>query len=51
MKESLVKSDLMNKVLHLTLNDQEHQNTLSEEMISELDKKIKEVSDFIHSFS
>ena len=44
MKDSLVKSELINKVLHLTLNDQKHQNTLSNEMISELDKKFKEAS-------
>ena len=28
MKDTLVKSEQINKVLHLTLNDQEHQNTL-----------------------
>ena len=44
MKDSLVKSELINKVLHLTLNDQKHQNTLSDKMISELDKKFKEAS-------
>ena len=44
MKDSLVKSELINRVLHLTLNDQKHQNTLSDEMISELDKKFKEAS-------
>ena len=44
MKDSLVKSELINKVLHLTLNDQKHQNTLSDEMISELDKKLKKAS-------
>jgi len=44
MKDSLVKSELINKVLHLTLNDQKHQNTLSDEMINELDKKFKEAS-------
>ena len=48
MKNSLVKSELINKVLHLTLNDQEHQNTLSDEMISELDKKFKEASQDRH---
>ena len=48
MKDSLVKSELINKVLHLTLNDQEHQNTLSDEMISELDKKFKEASQDKH---
>ncbi len=44
MKDSLVKSEVINKVLHLILNDQKNQNTLSEEMISELDNKIKEAS-------
>ena len=44
MKDSLVKLELINKVLHLTLNDQEHQNTLGEEMIGELNKKFKEAS-------
>ncbi len=44
MKDSLVKSELINKVLHLTLNDQEHQNTLSDKMIHELDKQFKEAS-------
>ena len=48
MKNSLVKSELINKVLHLTLNDQQHQNTLSDEMISELDKKFKEASQDKH---
>ena len=44
MKDNLVKSERINKVLHLTLNDQEHQNTLGEEMIGELNKKFKEAS-------
>ena len=48
MKDSLVKSELINRVLHLTLNDQKHQNTLSDEMISELDKKFKEASQDKH---
>ena len=48
MKDNLVKSELINKVLHLTLNDQKHQNTLSDEMISELDKKFKEASQDKH---
>ena len=34
MKDSLVKSEVINKVLHLILNDQKNQNTLSEEMIT-----------------
>ena len=45
MRDSLVKSKLTNKVLHLVLNDQDHQNTLSDEMIGELDKKLKEASE------
>ena len=44
MKNTLVKSELINKILHLTLNDQEHQNTLSDQMINELDNKFKEAS-------
>ena len=48
MKDSLVKSELINKVLHLTLNDQKHQNALSDEMISELNKKFKEASQDKH---
>ena len=48
MKENLVKSQQSNKILHLTLNDQEHQNTLSDEMISELNKKFKEASQDKH---
>ena len=48
MKDSLVKSELINKVLHLTLNDQKHQNTLNDAMISELDKKFKEASQDKH---
>ncbi len=45
MKNTLVKSELINKILHLTLNDQEHQNTLSDQMINELDNKFKEASE------
>tara|TARA_B100001123_G_C15103677_1_gene944607 strand:- start:260 stop:1051 length:792 start_codon:yes stop_codon:yes gene_type:complete len=44
MKENLVKSQQSNKILHLTLNDQEHQNTLGNQMISELNKKFSEAS-------
>ena len=45
MKDNLVKSQLSNKILHLALNDQDHQNTLSSQMISELDRKFKEASE------
>ena len=45
MKKNLVKSEKFNKVLHLILNDPENQNTLSEEMINELDTKLKEASE------
>ena len=45
MKDNLVKLDLNNKILHLTLNDPKNQNTLSNEMISELSIKFKEASD------
>ena len=48
MKNTLIKSEQINKVLHLTLNDQEHQNTLSDEMINELDKKFEEASQDSH---
>ena len=42
MNDNLVKSKQINRVLHLTLNDQDHQNTLSDEMINELNKKFKD---------
>ena len=45
MKDALIKSELINKVLHLKLDDQEHQNTLSYEMISELNKKFTQASE------
>jgi len=44
MNDRLVKYELNNKILHLTLNDPEHQNTLSEEMIKELDNRFQEAS-------
>ena len=44
MSDVLVKSELINKILHLTLNNQTDQNTLSEQMIGELDNKFKEAS-------
>ena len=45
MKDTLVNKKLINKVLHLKLDDQEHQNTLSYEMISELNKKFTQASE------
>ncbi len=44
MNDTLVKSKIINKVLHLTLNDQMNQNTLGEMMINILNKKFKEAS-------
>ena len=44
MNDTLVKSKIINKVLHLTLNDQKNQNTLGEMMINILSKKFKEAS-------
>ena len=44
MNDRLVKYELNNKILNLILNDPEHQNTLSEEMIAALDLKIRESS-------
>ena len=45
MNNNLVKSKKINKVLHLTLNDQKNQNTLGEMMINTLNKKFKEASE------
>ena len=45
MNNNLVKSKQINKVLHLTLNDQKNQNTLGEMMINTLNKKFKEASE------
>ncbi len=44
MNDTLVKSKIINKVFHLTLNDQMNQNTLGEMMINILNKKFKEAS-------
>ncbi|MBI05070.1 MAG: enoyl-CoA hydratase [Pelagibacteraceae bacterium] len=44
MKNILIKSDLKNKILHLTLNNPENQNTLSEEMMIALEDKLKKAS-------
>ena len=44
MKENLVVSEKIDKILHLKLNDSKNQNTLSYEMILELDEKFKQAS-------
>ncbi len=44
MKENLIVSEFIDRILHLKLNDSENQNTLSYEMILELDEKIKQAS-------
>tara|TARA_Y100000590_G_C15649208_1_gene988088 strand:+ start:835 stop:1626 length:792 start_codon:yes stop_codon:yes gene_type:complete len=44
MPDSLIKVDQSNKILHIKLNDPEHQNTLSEEMINDLNIKFQEAS-------
>ena len=44
MKTYLVKSELQNKVLHITLNNPKHQNTLSEDMIKQLDDQLQQGS-------
>ena len=44
MSDNLVKSEITNKILHLILNDEINQNTLSLEMINELDKKFLDAS-------
>ena len=44
MNDNLVSSEIINKVMHLVLNDEKNQNTLSEKMISDLDNKINEAS-------
>ena len=48
MNHNLIKSKLNNNILHLMLNDKENQNTLSHEMISELDKRFKDASQDNH---
>jgi len=45
MTAYLVKSELQNKVLHITLNNPKHQNTLSEDMIKQLDDKLQQGSE------
>ena len=44
MNNNLVKFDLSENILYLTLNNSEHQNTLSEEMIDELDYHFQKAS-------
>ncbi len=45
MKAYLVKSELQNKVLHIKLNNPKNQNTLSEDMIKQLDDKLQQGSE------
>ena len=45
MKTNLVKSELQNKILHITLNNPKHQNTLSEDMIKQLDDQLQQGSE------
>ena len=45
MAADLVKSKLQNKVLHIKLNNPQHQNTLSEDMIKQLDDKLQQGSE------
>tara|TARA_B100000029_G_scaffold101178_1_gene91482 strand:+ start:685 stop:1476 length:792 start_codon:yes stop_codon:yes gene_type:complete len=44
MSHHLVKVELNKKIMNLILNDPEHQNTLSENMILELDKNFKDAA-------
>ena len=44
MSNHLVKVAVNKKILNLTLNDPEHQNTLSEDMIAELDKNFQDAA-------
>ena len=44
MSNHLVKVAINKKILNLTLNDPEHQNTLSEDMIAELDKNFQDAA-------
>ncbi len=45
MKKKLIKLELHNKVLHIKLDDSEHQNTLSEDMIEQLNDKFQQASE------
>ena len=45
MKNILIKSDLIDKILYLTLNDEANHNTLSEQMINELNNEFREASE------
>ena len=44
MNDDLVEIELKRKILNLTLNNPDHQNTLSEEMIKELDKNLQDAA-------
>ena len=44
MSDPLVKQELLNNVLHIILNDPKNQNTLSNEMINELNEKFSQAS-------
>jgi len=44
MNYDLVEIKLKRKILNLTLNNPDHQNTLSEEMIKELDKNLQDAA-------
>ena len=44
MNYDLVEIELKRKILNLTLNNPDHQNTLSEEMIKELDKNLQDAA-------
>jgi len=44
MSYDLVEIELKRKILNLTLNNPDHQNTLSEEMIKELDKNLQDAA-------
>ena len=41
MKKNVVNSELKNKILFLELNNPQNQNTLSEELIEDLNEKFK----------
>ena len=45
MTAYLVKSELQNKILHIKLNNTKYQNTLSEDMIKQLDDKLQQGSE------
>ena len=45
MQNKLITSEIINKILHLKLNDETNQNTLSKTMIDELYDKLQKASD------